>query len=115
MLSPAGLQRELTEEAVPRRVKDFIDISEFTSLDDLIRYLETIRDNLPDGHDAEMKIRGDEVFGRRLTIVYSREQTPEEVALESKYDGGEQDDASIRELQRKLDQVEYHGRKAGSR
>ena len=32
---------------MPRRVKDFIDISEYTSLDDLIRYLETIRDNLP--------------------------------------------------------------------
>ena len=77
---------------MPRRVKDFIDISEFTSLDDLIRYLETIRDNLPDGHDAEMKIRGDDVFGRRLTITYSREQTPEEVALESKYAGSEDDD-----------------------
>ena len=35
---------------VPRRVKDFIDISEFTSLDDLIRYLKTIRDNLPEDH-----------------------------------------------------------------
>ena len=32
---------------MPRRVKDFIDISENTSLEDLIRYLETIRDNLP--------------------------------------------------------------------
>jgi hypothetical protein len=100
---------------VPRRVKDFIDISEFTSLDDLIRYLETIRDNLPDGHDAEMKIRGDDVFGRRLTITYSREQTPEEVALESKYAGSEQDEQSIDELQRKLDEVDYPVRKAGSR
>jgi len=63
---------------VPRRVKDFIDISEFTSLDDLIRYLETIRDNLPEGCEAEMKIRGDEVFGKRLTIQYFREQSTEE-------------------------------------
>ena len=70
---------------MPRRVKDFIDISEYTSLDDLIRYLETIRDNLPADHQAEIKIRGDEVFGRRLTITYFREQTPEEVELESKY------------------------------
>ena len=67
---------------VPRRVKDFIDISEYTSLDDLIRYLETIRDNLPPEHQAEMKIRGDEIFGRRLTITYFREQTPDEVELE---------------------------------
>ena len=61
---------------MPRRVKDFIDISEYTSLDDLIRYLETIRDNLPAEHEAELKIRGDEVFGRRLTITYFRELTP---------------------------------------
>ena len=35
-----------SEWAVPRRVK-IIDISEYTSLEDLIRYLETMRDNLP--------------------------------------------------------------------
>lgn len=97
---------------MPRRVKDFIDISEFTSLDDLIRYLETIRDNLPDGHDAEMKIRGDEVFGKRLTITYSREQTPDEAALEAKYGGSSEDDASIDALQRKLEALPYEARKA---
>jgi hypothetical protein len=97
---------------VPRRVKDFIDISEFTSLDDLIRYLQTIRDNLPAGHEAELKIRGDDVFGRRLTITYFREQTPEEVEIESKYAGGEADDASIDELKRKLDEVPYRCRDA---
>jgi len=97
---------------VPRRVKDFIDISEFTSLDDLIRYLETIRDNLPDGHEAELRIRGDDVFGRRLTITYFREQTPEEIELESKYAGGETSDASIDELKRKLDELPYRMRGA---
>ena len=48
---------------MPRRVKDFIDISEYTSLDDLIRYLQTIRDNLPDGCEAELKIRGEKFRG----------------------------------------------------
>ena len=91
--------------SVPRRVKDFIDISEFTSLDDLIRYLETIRDNLPADHQAELKIRGDEVFGRRLTITYFREQTPEEIELESKYLAGQPDNSRIEALQRKLDEV----------
>ena len=62
---------------MPRRVKDFIDISEYTSLDDLIRYLETIRDNLPPEHQAE---------------------------LENKYDAG---DGSIEDLRRKLDEVPY--------
>jgi hypothetical protein len=88
---------------VPRRVKDFIDISEYTSLDDLIRYLETIRDNLPEGHEAEMKIRGDEIFGRRLTITYFREQTSEEAQLESRYENPE-----IEDLRRKLDSVPYN-------
>ena len=97
---------------MPRRVKDFIDISEYTSLDDLIRYLETIRDNLPIDHQAELKIRGDEVFGRRLTITYFREQTSEEAELESKYSGSETDDASIEELRRKLDEVPYKFGKA---
>lgn len=90
---------------MPRRVKDYIDISEYTSLDDLIRYLETIRDNLPPGHEAELKIRGDDVFGRRLTITYFRDQTPEEAALEARYSDGE--DADIEKLRRKLDEVPY--------
>ncbi len=97
---------------MPRRVKDYIDISDYTSLDDLIRYLETIRDNLPCDHQAELKIRGDEVFGRRLTITYFREQTPEEVELESKYLGTEKDGASIEELRHKLDEVPYKFGKA---
>jgi hypothetical protein len=92
---------------VPRRVKDFIDISEYTSLDDLIRYLEAIRDNLPAEHQAELKIRGDDVFGRRLTISYFREQTTDEVELESKYGGADGDGASIEQLRRKLDEVPF--------
>ncbi|HEV2596616.1 MAG TPA: hypothetical protein VGU01_15605 [Sphingomicrobium sp.] len=92
---------------MPRRVKDFIDISEYTSLDDLIRYLEAIRDNLPTDHQAEMKIRGDEIFGRRLTITYFREQTPDEVELESKYSADDTDSASIEKLRHQLDEVPY--------
>jgi len=90
---------------VPRRVKDFIDISEYTSLDDLIRYLKTIRDNLPSDCDAELKIRGDDVFGKRLTITYFREMTAEEAELEARY--SEKDDQSIEELRRKLDEVPF--------
>ena len=100
---------------MPRRVKDFIDISEYTSLDDLIRYLETIRDNLPPEHQAELKIRGDEVFGRRLTITYFREQTPEEVELETKYDSADSDGDSIEDLRRQLDDVPFKQRKAQER
>jgi hypothetical protein len=100
--------------AVPRRIKDFIDISEYTSLDDLIRYLETIRDNLPPDHEAEMKIRGDDIFGRRLTITYFREQTPDEAELEAKY--GDTQDPRIEQLRRELEEVPYRfkGEKTGS-
>src|SRR5437868_14471882 len=93
--------------AVPRRVKDFIDISEYTSLTDLIRYLETIRDNLPAEHQAELKIRGDEVFGRRLTITYFREQTPEELELETKYAAGDQDGATNDDLRRQTTEFPF--------
>ena len=99
---------------MPRRVKDFIDISEYTSLDDLIRYLETIRDNLPDGCEAEMKIRGDEIFGKRLTIQYFREQTADEVELESKYsDGDKEAGASIEKLRHQLDDVPFKNKANG--
>jgi hypothetical protein len=93
---------------VPRRVKDFIEISDYTSLDALIGYLNTIRDNLPEGHEAELKIRGDDVFGRRLTITYFREQTPEEAALDAKY-GGVDDGAGdeIESLRHQLDSVPF--------
>ena len=97
-----------------RRVKDFIDISEYTSLEDLIRYLEAVRDNLPADHQAELKIRGDDVFGRRLTISYFRDQTAEEVELESKYAGGDAEAANIEQLRRKLDQVPFKLNKANN-
>src|SRR3954454_16983812 len=97
-------RRPPPERTVPRRVKDYIDISEYTSLDDLIRYLETIRDNLPGECEAELKIRGDDVFGRRLTITYFREMTPEEAELEARY-SDPAPDPTIEDLRRKLDEV----------
>jgi hypothetical protein len=97
---------------VPRRVKDFIEISDYTSLDTLIRYLETIRDNLPKDHDAELQIRGDDVFGRRLTITYFREQTPEEAEREARYSAADGANAAIDGLQKRLDEVPYEARKS---
>ncbi len=92
---------------MPRRVKDFIEISDYTSLETLIRYLETIRDNLPPDHEAELQIRGDEVFGRRLTITYFREQTAEEADLEARYSAANSANEQIDELRRRLDEVPY--------
>ena len=95
-----------------RRIKDFIEISDYTSLDQLIHYLGVIRDNLPAGHEAALQIRGDDVFGRRLTITYFREQTPEEVALEERYGGSDGAGAEIEQLRHDLDDVPFE-RKRG--
>ena len=92
-----------------RRVKDFIEISEYTSLDRLIDYLKTIRDNLPDDSEAELRLKGDDFFGRRLTISYTRELTAEEAERETRYagattsPGGSED--WIDDLKARLDKV----------
>ena len=97
---------------MPRRVKDFIEISDYTSLETLIRYLETIRDNLPADHEAALQIRGDDIFGRRLTITYFREQTPEEAELEARYAGSDGVNAAIDQLRRRLDEVPFESRRS---
>lgn len=68
-----------------RRVKDYVDIKDHASLDDLIAALENLRSILPDDAEAELRLRGDEVFGRRLSISYFRELTPEEAELDARY------------------------------
>ena len=92
-----------------RRVKDFIEISEYTSLDDVIRFLETIRDSLPDGCEPELRIRGDDIFGHRLTISFMRELSTDEASLEARYGGqaGPTPNPIIDQLRRKLDQVPF--------
>lgn len=90
---------------MPRRVKDFIEISEFTSLDDLIKFLKIIRETLPSDGEPELKIRGDEVFGHRLTISFLRELTAEEASLEARYTP--KPDEAIEQLREKLDKVPY--------
>lgn len=92
---------------MPRRVKDFIEISDYTSLTQLIHYLEAVRDNLPADHEAELQIRGDDVFGRRLTITYFREQTAQEVELEQRYAACDGAGAEIEELRHQLDSVPF--------
>jgi hypothetical protein len=109
------MRHQLAKDPVPRRVKDFIEISDYTSLDQLIHYLEAIRDNLPAGHEAQLQIRGDDVFGRRLTITYFREQTPEEVALEERYGGSDGAGEEIEELRHQLDVVPFKQQKRGRR
>ena len=68
-----------------RRVKEFVDVDDHLSIDELIEKLTELRDKLPDDAAAELRLRGDEVFGHKLTITYFREQTEEEAELEKRY------------------------------
>jgi hypothetical protein len=68
-----------------RRIKEFVDISEHVSLDELIGRLVELRTLLPDGSEAELKLRGDDVFGRMITIAYMRELSDEEAKMERRY------------------------------
>lgn len=82
-----------------RRVKDYVDVKDHVSIDDLIAKLNEIRDSLPADAGAELRLRGDEVFGHRLTISYFREQTPEEAEVERRY-AEQSREAKERELER---------------
>ena len=82
-----------------RRVKEFVDIADHVSLDDLIGKLPQLREVLPEEAEAELRLRGDEVFGRRITISYFREQTDEEAECERRY-AEQSREAKERELQR---------------
>ena len=68
-----------------RRVKEFIEIEDHASIDDLIAKLTEVRDGLPSDSEAELRLRGDDVFGRKLSISYFRDQTAEEAECEKRY------------------------------
>ena len=89
------------------RVKDFIEISDYTSLERLITTLVAIRDSLPESADPELKMRGDDVFGRRLSICYSRELSVKEVELDAKYNVERRVGEELAALAHQLDDVEY--------
>ena len=82
-----------------RRVKDYVDVEDQLSIDALIEKLAAIRDALPEGSDAELRLRGDEIFGHRITISYFRAQTDEEAEIEKRY-CDEAREAKERELAR---------------
>ncbi len=97
-----------------RRVRDFIEVSDYTSLDSLINTLVAIRDNLPHEAEPELKLRGDDVFGRRLTITYLRELTSEEAECEARYTGAIVEPGSdIDQLRQKLEKIPFGDEEEG--
>ena len=82
-----------------RRVKDYVDVADQLSIDELIEKLTGIRDALPEDSDPELRLRGDDVFGHRITISYFRAQTDEEAEIEKRY-SDEAREAKEKELAR---------------
>ena len=68
-----------------RLVKDFIEIKDCTSLDALIENLVAVRNQLPSADEAQVRMRGDDIFGRQLSIAYYRPQTAEEAECDARY------------------------------
>ena len=87
-----------------RRVKEFIEIKDHASLDELIARLIEVRDSLPEEAEAELRLRGDDVFGRKLCVSYFRDQTAEEAEVEIRY-AAEAREAKERDLARLQDEL----------
>ena len=45
-----------------------------------------LREALPEGAEADLRMRGDDIFGRRLSISFLRPQTQDEAACDARYD-----------------------------
>jgi hypothetical protein len=66
-------------------VKDYIEVSEQGSLDTLIARLVEVRDQLASNGDVQVRMRGDDVFGRHLSISFMRPQTAAEAECDARY------------------------------
>lgn len=77
-----------------RMIRDYLEISGNGSLDELIGRLTAVRDGLPAGADAEVRLRGDDHFGRHIAVRFNRPLTAEEASCEARYaDAGANGDA----------------------
>lgn len=69
-----------------RLVRDFFEVEDRVSLDRMIELLSVVRDRLPEGaEDTKVEMRGDDLFGRQLTVSFLRPQTAEEAARDARY------------------------------
>jgi len=66
-------------------VKDFIEIKDCSSLDALIERLSEVRDSLPREAQPQIKMRGDDIFGRHICVSYFRPQTADEAECDARY------------------------------
>ena len=69
-----------------RFVREFVEVEDHAALDQLLETLTALRNSLPEGAEADIRMQGDDVFGRRLSISYLRPQTAEEAACDARYE-----------------------------
>jgi hypothetical protein len=89
-----------------RYVKDFIELKDFTSLDALIERLAEVRDTLPEEARPEVRLRGDDVFGRHISVSFYRPQTQEEAECDARYADAYRESRE-RELNRLQDELGF--------
>ncbi|MEO6361071.1 MAG: hypothetical protein ABIO43_10930 [Sphingomicrobium sp.] len=70
---------------MPGRVRELFEIKDHLSLDQLIERLAEVRSRLPETCDAQLRLSGDDVVGRQLSISYYRDMTNAEAELEERY------------------------------
>jgi hypothetical protein len=68
-----------------RKIREYVEIDSHRSLDDVISELTRVRDSLPDAAEPEIRMRGDDIFGRHLCVTFLRSLTPQEAAVEARY------------------------------
>jgi hypothetical protein len=92
-----------------RRVREFVDIADHVSLDELIEKLAEVRGSIPDNAEAELRLRGDDIFGHRITICYLRDQTEQEAECERRYVEAQREakELELERLQQELGVVCY--------
>jgi hypothetical protein len=99
-----------------RRVKDFIEVKDVTSLDALIERLTEVRNSLPREAEPEVKMRGDDIFGRHICVSFYRPQTEEEAECDARYAQAYRESRE-RELNRLQDELGFcpvpNGRRTG--
>lgn len=67
-----------------RQIREYVEIDSHRSLDEVIERLLDVRNGLPAGCEAEVRMRGDDVFGRHLCVTYLRGLTAEEASCEAR-------------------------------
>ena len=61
-------------------VREYVEVSGCGSLEAMIARLEAVKSTLPSGcTEAEVRLRGDDIFGRHILVTYARPETEAEI------------------------------------